>query len=83
VFLATATVTSKGQITIPAEVRSALGVDAGDRVEFVQVGKEKFEIVPATRSIRELEGRFHDKRRKPVSIEEMNAAIRRRATRSR
>lgn len=33
--MTTATPTSKGQITIPVEVRKALGVDAGDRVEFV------------------------------------------------
>jgi AbrB family looped-hinge helix DNA binding protein len=32
--MSTATLTSKGQITIPAIVRSALGVEAGDRVEF-------------------------------------------------
>jgi antitoxin PrlF len=35
--MTTATLTSKGQITIPAEVREALGVDTGDRVEFVEV----------------------------------------------
>lgn len=35
--MTTATVTSKGQITIPADVRRALAVDAGDRVEFVQI----------------------------------------------
>ena len=37
--------------------------------------KEQFAIVPATRSVTELNGMFHDKRRKPVSIEAMNAAI--------
>jgi antitoxin PrlF len=33
--MSTVTVTSKGQITIPVEVRQALQVKAGDRVEFV------------------------------------------------
>ncbi|MDZ4046209.1 MAG: AbrB/MazE/SpoVT family DNA-binding domain-containing protein, partial [Rhodoglobus sp.] len=29
----TATVTSKGQVTIPAEVRERLGIEAGTRVD--------------------------------------------------
>ncbi|MGB6677987.1 MAG: AbrB/MazE/SpoVT family DNA-binding domain-containing protein [Terriglobales bacterium] len=77
--MATATVTSKGQITIPAQVRNALGLEAGDRVEFVEQGKGLFAIVAATRSVQELKGRFQGKRSKPVSIEEMNAAIAKRA----
>jgi antitoxin PrlF len=81
--MALATVTSKGQITIPAQVRAALGVDAGDRIEFVEVGKGEFNIVAATRSVKELNGLFYRKGRKPVSIEEMNAAIAEGASRSR
>jgi antitoxin PrlF len=81
--MATATVTSKGQITIPSRVRQALGLDAGDRVEFVEQDKGQFAIIPANRSIRELKGLFQGKRSKPVSIEEMNAAIRKRASHSR
>jgi len=79
--LAGATVTSKGQITIPIRVRTALGVDAGDRVEFVEVDKGQFAIVAATRSVRELKGRFRGKRTKPASVEEMNAVISRRSAR--
>jgi antitoxin PrlF len=81
--MATATVTSKGQITIPAKVRSALGLDAGDRVEFVELEKGQFAMIAATRSVQELSGLFRHKVRKPVSIEEMNAAIARGASRSR
>jgi antitoxin PrlF len=81
--MASATITSKGQITIPIQVRSALGVDAGDRIDFVEVEKGQFAIVPATRSVRELNGMFKGRRRKPVSIEEMNAAIKKRASESR
>jgi antitoxin PrlF len=81
--MAVATITSKGQITIPAQVRTALGVDTGDRIEFVEVGKGEFNIVAATRSVRELSGFLKRKGRKPVSIEEMNAAIAEGASRSR
>lgn len=78
--LATATITSKGQITIPSQVRQTLGLEAGDRVEFVEQGKGEFAIVAATRSVQELRGLFRGKRSKPVSIEEMNAAIAKRAS---
>jgi antitoxin PrlF len=81
--MATAILTSKGQITIPVQVRTELGVDAGDRIEFVRVGKGEFNIVAATRSVRELSGMLYRKGRKPVSIDEMNAAIAKGASRSR
>jgi AbrB family looped-hinge helix DNA binding protein len=81
--VAAATLTSKGQITIPVQVRAALGVDAGDRIEFIEIEKGQFAIIAATRSVRELNGLFHRKGRKPVSIEEMNAAIAKGASRSR
>jgi AbrB family looped-hinge helix DNA binding protein len=81
--MAAAILTSKGQITIPVKVRTELGVDAGDRIEFVRVGKGEFNIVAATRSVRELSGMLYRKGRKPVSIDEMNAAIAKGASRSR
>jgi antitoxin PrlF len=69
-----ATLTSKGQITIPADVRRALNVQTGDRVEFVQVQPGRFELVAATRSVRELKGLF-GKASRTVSIEDMNRTI--------
>jgi antitoxin PrlF len=81
--LAAATITSKGQITIPIQVRTALGVDTGDRIEFVEIEKGQFVIVPINRSVRDLKGMLRVKGRKPVSIEEMNRAIARRAAESR
>jgi len=80
--MASATVTSKGQITIPAKVRNALGLDPGDRVEFVEIGKREFSIVPATGSVRELKGIFKGRRTRPVSLEEMDRAIAKGAARS-
>jgi antitoxin PrlF len=81
--MATATLTSKGQVTIPARVRQALGLGAGDRIEFVEISQNEFAIVPATGSVRELRGLFRGQPRKPVSIEEMNRAIAKGASRSR
>lgn len=72
--MSTATVTSKGQITIPVAVREAMGVAAGDRVEFVEVEPGRYELLAATRSVTALKGMFGTSRKR-VSIEEMNAAI--------
>jgi antitoxin PrlF len=72
--MSTATMTSKGQITIPGAVRAALGVEAGDRVEFIQIAPGHFELVAATQSVTALKGMVR-KPAAPVSIETMNRAI--------
>lgn len=72
--MSTATMTTKGQITIPAAVRAALGVEAGDRVEFVQVEPGRFELVPATNPVTALKGLVR-KPTSPVTVEDMNKAI--------
>ena len=77
-----ATLTTKGQITIPVEVRTALGIGAGDRLEFVEVAPGRYAVIAATRSITALKGLF-GAAREAVSIDEMNAAIARRGARAR
>ena len=72
--MATATLTSKGQITIPVQVRTALGLDTGDRVEFVEIEDGTFALIAASKSVRELKGLIC-KPAKAVSIEQMNQAI--------
>jgi len=71
--LATATITSKGQITIPKSVRKKLKLEAGHRVEFIET-EAGFLVKPATRDIRALKG-ILPKPRRPVSIEDMNRSI--------
>ena len=78
-----ATITSKGQITIPVEVRIQMGIDAGDRVEFIHNEETgHFEIIPATVPVQALKG-IVPKPKKPVSIADMNEAIRKRGLYSR
>lgn len=72
--MATATMTTKGQVTIPASVRAALGIKAGDRVEFVQIESGRFELVPATNAVTALKGLVR-KPEKPVTVDDMNKAI--------
>ena len=78
--MSTAIVTSKGQITIPKPVRDGLGVETGDRVEFVELERGVYTVVAATRDIRSLKGMI-PKPSKPVSVADMNKAIRRHAAR--
>ena len=77
--MCTATLTTKGQVTIPADVRRRLGLESGDRIEFVEI-EGGFAIKPAIDDVRSLKG-FLRKPAEPVSIEDMNATIRRRAPR--
>lgn len=70
-----ATITSKGQVTIPVDVRNQLGLKAGDRIEFsFNETTGRYEVYPATRSLVELKG-VVKKPEKPVSIDDMNQAI--------
>ena len=75
-----ATLTSKGQINVPRDVRQRLGVDSGDRIEFVEIEQGVFAIQPAIADVRSLKGLLK-KPAKPVSVEDMNAAVRARAAR--
>ena len=72
--MATAAVTSKGQITIPAEVRKKLGLKPGDRVRFVESENGEFIMKPNTGSIMDLRGCVKWTG-KPVTIQEMNETI--------
>jgi antitoxin PrlF len=69
-----ASVTSKGQITILRAIREQLKLSTGDRVDFVVDG-ENVILRAATADVRELRGLLRQPGRKPVSLEEMDAAI--------
>jgi antitoxin PrlF len=49
-------ITAKGQTTLPVEVRTALGVGPGDRVEFVKLADGKYEIRKVDRNLSSLTG---------------------------
>ena len=72
--MTTSTLSSKGQITIPAAVRQALHVGVGDRVEFVEIEPGRYEFIAATRPVTALKGMFGPADRS-VTVEEMNATI--------
>lgn len=70
----TATSTSKGRITLPLAVRTALGLTAGQTIEFLPEG-DGFRVVAVRTDVVVLRGRFAGQLMKPVSIAVMDAAI--------
>lgn len=73
--MATSTLTSKGQITVPKEIRDHLKLRTGQRLEFQVVADGRVLMRPRSRDVRELKGIVRSSRRKSVSVEEMNQAI--------
>ena len=70
----TATVTSKGQITIPLAVRQALGLHAGTQLDFAVEG-DCLKVVPLSHALPSLKGRFAGRASAPVSVAKMDEAI--------
>jgi antitoxin PrlF len=69
-----ATVTYKGQITLPKAVREQLGVQAGDRVSFREIEGGAIVVEADTVDLLELRGTIKARRRR-VSVEDMDRAI--------
>jgi len=74
----TATLTSKGQTVIPKAIREQLGLKPGDTIDFILQENGDILIRPAAQDVRKLKGMLHRPGRKPVSIEDMNIAIKQR-----
>lgn len=73
--MATATMTSKGQITVPAEVRAKYRLQTGTRVDFVENAAGELILRPRkTGDIRDLKGivKYDGP---PLSIEDMDRAV--------
>jgi len=76
------TISSKGQVTIPKEVREALRVDAGDRVLFVVRDDGIVELRPETVDLLDLVGILEPAKGRRLTVEEMKAGIGRAAAES-
>jgi len=73
--MSTATVTSKGQITMPQAVRRTLGVEPGDKVDFIPDPAGGYRVVALRKDVHELRGRFAGRAAKRVSLGDMTDAI--------
>ena len=67
-----ATLTSKGQTTIPKEIRDRLAMKAGDRLTFTLMPDSTVVMRVKTKSVIELAGLLHKKERKPVPVEQLS-----------
>ncbi|MCE5294915.1 MAG: AbrB/MazE/SpoVT family DNA-binding domain-containing protein [Chlamydiales bacterium] len=70
-----ATVTSKGQVTIPKEIRDYAHISSGTELDFQIVSEGVISIRPLTRDIKKLKGIAKKKGRKPLSLKAMKQAI--------
>jgi len=77
-----ATITTKGQTTIPKKIREHLKLHAGDRVDFLIDDSGKVLLRPTTSDVKELEGILHRPGMKTVTVEEMSRAIKARHKRA-
>jgi antitoxin PrlF len=73
--VSTATLTSKGQITLPQAVRQALGVEAGDKIDFVAEADGGFRVVALRQDAKRLRGRFAGRAAAHVSVQAMADAV--------
>jgi AbrB family looped-hinge helix DNA binding protein len=76
-----ATLTSKGQVTIPKDVRDAMKLRTGDRVDFVMGEDGVVRILALTRSVKDLKGML-PKPARAVTLDAMDDAIARGARRA-
>ena len=70
-----ATLTTKGQVTIPKQVREALKLHAGDRIEITVTEKNEAIITPVSKKVDDVYGKLYKKGRKATSIGDIDKAI--------
>ncbi len=73
--MALATITSKGQITIPKSVRDHLKLKAGDKIDIIIAEKNQVIFRPVSKKVDDLFGKLHRLDRKSVSVDGMNKVI--------
>lgn len=69
-----AKITSKGQTTIPAEIRERLGLQTGDRIAFIEM-EQGFLIVPRNRPVSSLFGLLAEYALPGTTVEDYDRAI--------
>jgi AbrB family looped-hinge helix DNA binding protein len=70
-----ATLTSKGQVTLPTSIRERLGLDAGSVLDFQLLADDTITVRAVKPDARRLRGLLRSPHPQPVSVEQMDDAI--------
>jgi antitoxin PrlF len=70
-----ATLTSKGQVTLPKQIRDKLGLKAGSKLDFELLPDSTVKLRPANRTALSIMGMLKRPGQRPVSIEKMDEGI--------
>ncbi len=73
-----ATLTTKGQVTIPKSIREALKLHTGDKIEIIATEKREAVIRPVSKKVDDIFCKLHKPDQKTISLEEVNDVIRNR-----
>jgi len=76
--MALATLTTKGQVTIPKIIRESLKLNTGDKIEIIVTEKREAIIRLVSKKVDDIFCKLHKPGRKAVSLEAMDDAIRNR-----
>ncbi len=77
-MMALATLTTKGQVTIPKIIRESLKLNTGDKIEIIVTEKREAIIRPVSKKVDDIFCKLHKPGRKAISLEAMDDAIRNR-----
>jgi len=65
------TLTAKGQVTVPKEIRQSMGLKPGDKITFSLLSDGTLVVRPKLRRVTDLAGLLHQPGRKPVPLQDM------------
>ena len=80
--MASSTITSKGQITIPIEIRRRLGLRSGDRLEFLFGSHGEVIVRPKRVRLESLFGILQKPGQRALTVREMDEAVRKSAAKA-
>lgn len=80
--MAESTITTKGQCVVPKKIREYMRLNPGSKIDFVIREDGEVYVRPVILDVRELKGQLKKPGRKPVSIKEMETAVRKKAGKS-